>query len=156
MSDQFGNIPISEGPTHKQEPASSTRPRKPVKKKLKKKIPPKPKPQKERKEINWGRFSLILTFIITTLLVIYAGIGFFLVPKLLQTNLIEEIKISTDLEVEMNRVTFNPFPFEPNFKIFPLKITGTRQTSFPFCRLIILTSTLNSLHSLEVVWSAVI
>jgi len=135
MSDQFGNITISEEPKKRPEPARSIRPRKSTEKPPKKKVPRKPKPKKERKEINWGRFSLILTLIITTLLAIYTGIGFFLVPKLIKTNLSEEIKFSTDLEVEINRVTFNPFSFRVQFHDFLVNEPGGTTNKLPLLQI---------------------
>ena len=138
MSDHFGNIIISEGP--KQKPKKK-RPAKLVKP-VKKKIAAKQKPPKVRKEIRWNRFFLISTLICATLLAIYAGIGFFLVPKLLQTSLTEKFQNSTGLKIAVGRTAFNPFSFRPGFKIFWSKNLNLEQTRFPCCRLIILTSTL--------------
>lgn len=107
MSDYFGNITISEEPKRKQKP---TRPGKSVKPGKKKPVARK-KPAKKRKEIRWDRFFLISTLIITTLLTTYAAIGFFLVPKLLKTNLIEKVQYSTGLDMTIGRIAFNPFSF---------------------------------------------
>ncbi len=134
MADDFGKITISGTPVSggkkkkvvKKRPTVQ-RPLKPVQKKPVKTRPVRRqpvaprKPKRVKKEIRWNRFFIYTSLLLSVLVILYAVVGFFLAPDLLRTSLTDKVRSSTGLEMNVGKISFNPFSFRTKLQDVSLK-----------------------------------